>query len=403
MAADDLAKLKIDRTSSRIQRRRWRRWLWLALIGAIILAGGWVASKKWTGAIEVETTAVVTAYPSQSLTVLNSSGYVVAQRKAAVASKATGRLEWLGVSEGSKVKTGEVIARLENKDVTAQVGQADASISVAKANLQEGLAELRDAESSLRRSKELVAKRFISRAAHDTAVTRAAKARAVISSLKAAIEAAQANRNVAQIAVEQTVIRAPFDGVVLTKQANVGDIVTPFSSALDSKGAVVTMADMSTLEVEADVAEASLSKIRVGQPCEILLDAIPDVRLVGVVDRTVPTVDRTKATVLVKIRFVDKDERVLPDMSAKVAFLEREISRESNHPLAAVATQAVVTRGGKSAVFTVESNFASEKSVTTGARLGDLVAVTGVSAGTKVVLNPPATLTNGAKIRIAKK
>ena len=139
--------------------------------------------------------------------------------------------------------------------------------------------------------------------------------------VKASIAVAQANLRVAQVAVDQTLIRAPFDGVVLTKNANVGDVITPFSSAPDAKGAVVTMADMTTLEVEADVSESNLSKVRIGQPCEIQLDALPDQRFRGVVSRTVPTVDRAKATVMVKIRFVDTDPRVLPEMSAKVAFL----------------------------------------------------------------------------------
>ena len=153
------------------------------------------------------------------------------------------------------------------------------------------MAELRDANAALKRSQELIEKKYISASAQDTAVARAAKAKPTIASLKAAIVAAEAGFNVAKVGVDQTVIRAPFDGVVLTKSANIGDIVTPFSSAIDSEGAVVTMADMSTIEVEADVAESSLAKIRVGMPTEIQLDTIPDVHFAGSVDRTVPTVD----------------------------------------------------------------------------------------------------------------
>jgi tetratricopeptide (TPR) repeat protein len=148
---------------------------------------------------------------------------------------------------------------------------------------------------------------------------------AALSGYKASIAAAEANLRVARVAVEQTLIRAPFDGVVLTKNANVGDVITPFSSALGSQAAVVTMADMSTLEVEADVSEANLAKVKVGQPCEIQLDALPDQRFRGIVQRTVPTVDRAKATVMVKVRFVEPDARILPEMSAKVAFLEKEL------------------------------------------------------------------------------
>ena len=168
---------------------------------------------------------------------------------------------------------------------------------------------------ALARSRDLLAKNFVSAAAHDAVVSRHEKARAGISAQKAAIAVAEAGVRSASVAVEQTLIRAPFDGVVLTKNANVGDVITPFSSATGSQAAVVTMADMRTLEVEADVSEASLSKVRLEQPCEIQLEALPGERFRGVVTRTVPTVDRAKATVNVKVRFDQIDPRVLPEMS----------------------------------------------------------------------------------------
>ena len=270
--------------------------------------------------------------PTQALTTLNATGRVSAWRKAAVSTKATGRLEWLGVQEGTRVKTGEVIARLENLDVAASRDSAVANAAAARANLEQGEAEMRDADSSYKRAQDLYEKKFISEATLDTARARYEKAKAAISSLKAAIGVAEANARQASVSVEQTLIRAPFDGIVLTKNANVGDIITPFSSATDSKGAVVNMADMDTLEVEADVSEASIGKIRVGMPTEIQLDAYPDVRLLGEVSRIVPTVDRTKATLLVKVKFVEKDPRVLPDMSAKVAFLSRAPDPRSASP-----------------------------------------------------------------------
>src|SRR5258706_4067424 len=173
---------------------------------------------------------------------------------------------------------------------------------------------MRDAESSYRRSEDLFAKKFISEATLDTARARYEKAKASVSSLKASIGVADANARQAGVSVEQTLIRAPFDGIVLTKNANVGDIITPFSSATDSKGAVANMADMDTLEVEADVSEASIAKIRVSMPTEIQLDAYPDLRLLGEVSRVVPTVDRSKATLLLKVSFRAKDSRVLPDI-----------------------------------------------------------------------------------------
>ena len=405
MDPQDLSKLRIDRQppTLNVKRKRGTRKLIYALVSGAVALAAFLFYQKAQSVIAVETTNVVSAYPSQGFTALNATGYVVAQRKAAVASKATGRLEWLGVAEGSIVKANEVIARLESNDVQASQEQAAAGVNVARANLEQGIAEWRDANAALNRSRELVEKKYISASSHDSAVARAAKAKASIASLKAAIVAAEANLNVAKVGVDQTVIRAPFDGVVLTKSANIGDIVTPFSSAVDSKGAVLTMADMSTLEVEADVAESSLAKIRVGMPCEIQLDAIPDARFAGNIDRTVPTVDRAKATLLVKVRFKELDPRILPEMSAKVAFLEKELGSDEKKPVTAVNPGAIVMRGGQSVVFVIKDDKVEQQAIQRGPTLGDLVTITGVPAQTKVVLTPTDGMKNGSQIKLTAK
>ncbi len=401
MANEDLNRLRIDRDSPRAAPRRRRyRWWWLAALaaGAAVF---WTVSRN--AAVQVEVSAVSQAYPSQAYTLLNATGYVVAQRKAAVASKATGRLEWLNVREGSLVKAGEVLARLESSDVTAQMKQAAAGVDVARANLEQGEAELKDAGRVLERSRDLLARKFVSPAAHDAVVARHEKALAAIHGYKASIAVAQASLRVAQVAVEQTLIRAPFDGVVLTKNANVGDVITPFSSALGSQAAVVTMADMSTLEVEADVSEANLAKVSVGQPCEIQLDALPGQRFRGMVQRTVPTVDRAKATVLVKLRFVDSDPRILPEMSAKVAFLEKEVPQVERSARTVVQPAAVVERDGASVLFTVKDGRAVQVAVKKGMVIGELLEVSGVAAGDKVILRPPEKLRDGMAVAVAAK
>jgi HlyD family secretion protein len=406
MSTPDLSKLAIDRDSKSFAPRRKRRWLNKWTIGAVVLVvvGALVAMRSASAPAAVEMASVTTAYPTQAITTLNATGRVVAWRKAAVSTKATGRLEWLGVQEGTRVKSGEVIARLENLDVSASRDSAVANAAAARANLEQGEAELREAESNYRRSQDLYSKKFISEATLDTARARDEKAKASISSLKASIGVAEANAREKNVSVEQTLIRAPFDGIVLTKNANVGDIITPFSSATDSKGAVVNMADMETLEVEADVSEASIAKIKEGMPTEIQLDAYPDVRLLGEVSRIVPTVDRTKATLLVKVKFVEKDARVLPDMSAKVAFLSRAPNAEERKAVVAVRPEAVVKRGDKSVVFVVDDkNAVREASVGTPVKLGDLLQVSGVKAGDKVVLNPPEKVRDGATVALAKK
>ena len=400
---DQLAKLRIDKgVAPRAARQtRWgRHLLWLAVVAATV--GGY-AYYRTGRAVTVESAAVSEIFPSQAQTLLNATGYVVAQRKAAVGSKAQGRLEWLGVREGSRVQQNEVVARIENRDVTAQREQAAANVKVAQANLEQGEADLKEAERALRRSEDLLRQKFVSPAAHDQAVARHERAVAAIASLKAAIAVAQANLRVTGVAVEQTLIRAPFDGVVLTKNANVGDNITPFSAAADTKGAVVTMADMATLEVEADVSEANLGKVKLGQPCEIQLDALPGVRMTGVVGSMVPTVDRAKATVTVKVRFVDRDPRVLPEMSAKVAFLQRELQADERAPRVAVPAGALV-KGDAPAVWRIVDGRAQRTPVKTGATLGDWVEVTdGVKVGERLVLRPAESLRDGTRVEVPRK
>ena len=403
MSSPDLSKLRIDRAAPAggvRARARWGRWLFG--LAVIVVAGG-LAWMRASAPPAVELVTVVSAWPSQNYTLLNATGYVVPQRKAALSSKATGRLVWLGVLEGSRVKAGEVIARLESRDVSAQLDQAAAQLNVARANYEQGMAELRDAEANLRRSTELLEKKFISGAQHDSNIARHGKAAAGVGSYKAAIAASEAARRVAEVALEQTVIRAPFDAVVLTKTANVGDNITPFSSAADSKGAVVTIADMATLEVEADVSESNISKIRVDQPCEIQLDALSGMRFAGVVSRTVPTVDRSKATVLVKVRFVDRESRVLPEMSAKVAFLDKPVPDSEKKPVIAVQPGAIVERGGKKLVFVVRDGTVRTVEVVVGGKVGELVELAGVQTGDKLVLNPAEKIRDGISVVAAKK
>ncbi len=404
MSATDLSKLTISRDKKAFSGKKNGRKKWLIIAGLAVIAMLAFLGLRGSGPTQVETGIVATAYPSQAIAVLNATGRVSARTKAAVSTKATGRLEYLGVQEGSIVKAGDVLARIENRDVTASLDQAQASLRAAKANLEQGLAEFRDAQANLKRSDDLVKKNFISSATYDTALARFDKAKASVASFNGAIGVAEANVRAARVTVEQTLIRAPFDGVVLTKNANVGDIITPFSSAADSKGAVVNMADMATLEVEADVSEVSLGKVSVDQPVELQLDAFPDLRLLGKVSRIVPTVDRSKATVLVKIEFVEKDKRVLPDMSAKVSFLQRALTTAERNPVTAVQQAAITKRDGKDVLFVIDDkNTVRQIEIVVAGKVGDLVQVSAAKPGDKVVLNPSEKLKDGGVVTVAKK
>jgi RND family efflux transporter MFP subunit len=401
MTDEDLSKLRIEKGRFNSRRGRIRKpgRIVIAALGVVFLV--FVYRSFLNPVTEVSVATVSLTYPSQAFTQLNASGYVVAQRKAAVASKATGRLEWLGVEEGSKVKRGEVIARLENRDVLASRDQAAANLENVRFSLDQAKAELNDAMLNFNRNKELIAKGFIARTEYDSSETRFRRAQAAVSGAEAAISAAAAALKATDAAVEYTYIRAPFDAVVLTKDADVGDIVTPLGAAANAKAAVVTIADMSSLQVEADVSESNLGKVKRGQPCEIQLDAIPDVRFRGSVHMIVPTADRSKASIMVKVRFLNNDPRILPEMSARVSFLERAVTKEEEQPVVTVNPGAVVTRNTGSVVYVVTGRTVREAAITTGEQLGDVIVVLeGLKAGDKVVVNPSKKLKTGMRISI---
>jgi RND family efflux transporter MFP subunit len=405
MENEDLSQLKIDKTTiaPRSGKSRNRRY-WAVGLLLVVLAAALYFSGVLQPAATVEIVNVQQTYPSQGFTLLNASGYVVAQRKAAVASKATGRLVWLGVEEGSIVRQGEVLARIENADVLAGQSQATANLKNSRTLLEQSQAELHDAELSFNRLKVLLSEGIVSSADFDAAQARYRKAKAAVAGAEANIRSASASLDAAKVAVEFTYIRAPFDAVVLTKNADVGDIVTPLGAAADAKAAVVTIADMGSLQVEVDVSESNLEQVRVGQPCEIQLDAFPDLRFRGVVHMVVPTADRSKATVLVKVRFLDLDKRILPEMSAKVAFLSRPVAAGEQQPRTTVNPEAVVDRSGRKLVFLVKDNRVVETPVELGAKIGDAVEVkSGVKAGDSVVLHPGDKLRDGSRITIPEK
>lgn len=339
--------------------------------------------------IEVQLATVALNSPSQANAVLTASGYVVARRKAAVASKGTGRLVFLGVEEGDRVKKGQVIARLEDEDVEAALRRARAEWRAAEA-------ELKDAKESLQRQKMLRGKEFVSQAEYDAAEAR-------YNRVVANIEAARFAVKEAEVALENTRIIAPFDGTVLRKNADVGEIVAPLAGAASSRAAVVTIADMSSLEVDADVSEANITRIYPNQGCEIRLDAYPELRYYGTVTKIVPTADRAKATVMVKIKFKEYDERVLPEMGAKISFLGPGAADNAagSKPVLTVPATAVVQRNGRAVVYQVKEERAVEVPVVTGQRLSSLIEIkNGLREGDKVIGKVDEKVKAGTKVAL---
>lgn len=398
---DDLAALRIDRGRDRpnASAKAGRLWIW-ALIGTVFLVGGWVWYFWSTSPLAVSVVRVTTVSGSSPSPVLHASGYVVAQRQADVASKATGRLVALYVGPGDHVKEGQILAKIESADVTARLNQTQANAAAARAALVQARAVADEATLDYERKRGLHDAGLISRAEFDASSARHTTAQAGVASAQAAVDAADATVRAAAVELDNTVIRAPFEGTVLSKNADVGEIVAPFGSSTTARAAVVRIADMTSLMVEADVSERHLDQVTLGSPCEITLDAYPQRRYRGVVDTIVPTADRAKATVLTKIRFVDRDPGVLPEMSAKVAFLSGETP-----PTASTAVRilipdgAIVSKDGRRVVFVVRDGRAVETPVEVGASSNGTAEVrSGVTPGDRVVVNPSHDLTDGARV-----
>ncbi len=405
MTNKDLSKLKIDKSDAFHYYSKRQKLLSKITVAILVILTGFILYRVvFNPTYKVKVATVSQVYPSQMFTLLNASGYVVAQRKAAVSSKATGRLEWLGVEEGSRVKKGQIIARLENEDVVAARDQAEANLKNALSSLEMVKAEWEEATLNYNRQKDLVSHGVVSQSEFDIADARYKKAQAAVTAAESSINAYKAALHAARIAVKYTFIRSPFDAVVLTKNADVGDIITPLGAAANAKAAVVTIADMDSLLVEADVSESNLQKVSAGQPCEIQLDTFPEIRFRAMVHMIVPTADRSKASVMIKVKFLDKDKRVLPEMSARVAFLERPVSPDEQKPKTVLSANAIIEYTGNAFVFLVKDNHAVKTPLVTGILIDNMIEVLqGVKPGDTIIVNPPNRLKNGSGITIQEK
>jgi RND family efflux transporter MFP subunit len=387
----DLSALRIDRSSQaagspRRSRSKGKIIGWLLAI-LVIAAALWLIKSRLDPGIEVQLATASLTSPSQANAVLTASGYVVARRKAAVASKGTGTLVFLGVEEGDRVKKGQIIARLDDSDVAA-------TLQRSRENLRLAEADLHDAKQNQERFGTLLKQGVVAQADYDVAEARYKR-------VIATIEAARFGVKESQVAVDNTRIVAPFDGTVLKKNADVGEIVAPLAGAASSKAAVVTIADMSSLEVDADVSEANITRVAPEQGCEITLDAYPQQRYPGYVSKIVPTADRAKATVMVKIKFKEYDHRVLPEMGAKITFLAAGAKTDaaSVKPVLTVPAAAIATRDGHPVVYQIKDDRAVEIPVTTGQKLAGLIEITsGLKEGDKVIGKVDDKLRSGSKV-----
>ena len=400
-STEDLSALRIERAPRRASRR-WVRWvvLLVLLAGAGGTAWTWMTRER---PVEVEVASVTTRRAGAQASVLNASGYVTARRRATVSSKVTGKIVEVNVEEGMAVREGQVLARLDDANVRAALRLMEAQLEAARRAITETEVRLAEAERTLKRRERLRTDGLITDADLD-------QARSEVQSLEARIAASQEQVTVAerQVALQQTeldnmVIRAPFSGVALSKDAQPGEMVSPVSAGGGfTRTGISTIVDMKSLEIEVDVNESYINRVASGQPVTALLDAYPDWQIPGRVITTVPTADRQKATVLVRIAFDQLDPRILPDMGVKVTFLREAASAEAEPaPTALVPKAAVRTSDGTSHVFVVRGDAVERRAIQTAGTDGDRLEVSaGLSAGDRVVVAPPESLGDGTRITV---
>lgn len=402
MDAGQLDQLRIDRSRPR-QPDVWpRRALLLTVAIVLVATAAWWLSTR-AGAVEVETAVVTESQGTTGGTsVLDASGYVVARRQATVSSKITGRLVEVAIEEGMAVTDGQVLARLDDSNAKRALELADARLAAAKSALTETEVRLHEAELKLRRVRELGRTGVESAQALDEAVAAHGSLAARLNAAHADVEVAEREAAVRRQDLEDTLIRAPFDGVAISKDAQPGEIVSPMSAGGGfTRTGVSTIVDMRSLEVEVDVNESFIQRVHAGQPVIATLDAYPDWKIPARVITTVPAADRQKATVKVRIAFDELgDPRILSDMGVKVAFQAEAQPEAAARPRLLMPKRAVRRNGDVSVVYVVRDDTVERRAVSVGGTAGEQVeALSGVRVGERLVLDPPADMADGSRVR----
>jgi len=405
--ADLLKELRIDRSAGPPPSRKglWIALAAVALVAVLALAGWWLFGRE--RAVPVQTaTAVSLASGNAAASVLDASGYVVARRMATVSAKITGRVREVLIEEGMKVEEGQVMARLDPIDADAQRSLSAAQLSAARSQATSVAARLKEAEANAERLSRLVGQQLVSKAQYDQAVAQRDTLRAELVTTQRNAKVAEDSLRISDLGVDNTVVRAPFAGVVIAKAAQPGEIVSPLSAGGGfTRTGIGTIVDMDSLEVEVDVGESYIGRVQPKMPVEATLNSYPDWKIPAEVIAIIPTADRGKATVKVRVALKQKDARIVPDMGVTVSFLEKapEADAEPRRGVR-VPAAAVVRRDGGDAVFVVGGeNEVELRRVQAGGALGsDREVVSGLAPGETVVVDPPEGLEEGATVSTGK-
>lgn len=399
-----LDDLRIDREDESDDRRRWP-WV-LMLLLAVAAGGGWW---WWNGPAQtVEVRVAVaeeTTVAAEETAVLNASGYVAARRRATVSSKVTGKLVEVAVEEGMAVREGQILARLDDSTIRSQLALAQARLAASERGFAEQEVRQREAELTLGRTRRLVDEGVVGRAEIDSAEAEVDSLAARIAFAREQVVVSEREIDVLQTQLDDMVIRAPFSGIAISKDAEEGEMISPVSAGGGfTRTGICTVVDMQSLEIEVDVNESYINRVQDDQRVVANLDAYPEWDIPGAVITTVPAADRQRATVLVRIAFDELDERLLPDMGVKVAFLEdRPATEEVTGSRLLIPTDALRSDDGQSIVFIVRANLVERRAVRTGAAVGERVEViAGLTAGERVIVNGPDDLMAGDAVAVVE-
>jgi RND family efflux transporter MFP subunit len=400
---DELAALRIDRQPERSGAGRWVLWLIILVIVGAAGVGAWQWATR-ERPVEVQVATVTQRAAGTQAAVLNASGYVTARRRATVSSKITGKVVEVNVEEGMSVKEGQVLARLDDSTFKAALALSEAQTEAARRVLRETEVRLDEAKVTLGRRHQLAKDGLTTQAELDAAEAEVASLAARLAATAEQVRVAERQVDLERTNLDNTVIRAPFSGVAVTKNAQPGEMVSPVSAGGGfTRTGICTIVDMSSLEVEVDVNESYINRVKAKQPVSAVLNAYPDLQIPAHVITVVPTADRQKATVLVRIGFDKLDRRILPDMGVKVTFLRDADATETAvaRPVTLVPKAALKTEGEQTYAYVVTGGAVDRRAVKAGGADGDRVeVVAGLQPGEQVVVSPPATLTAGSQITV---
>jgi len=408
-----MSETKADLTSLRIDREDTPepsgsgKWLVLGAVALVLLAIGVFVAWRVTRATEVEVvTARSVGGSAGAPAVLNASGYVTARRRATVAAKITGRVTDVRVEEGMPVKEGQILALLDDSEWRAQLEVAKAEHGVASRSVAEAEFNLKEADKNLRRAQELHEEGLTTDQDLDRADTNVGVWRTRLAVAREQVEAAARRTAQAQRSLDNCTVRAPFDGVAISKDAQIGEMVSPISAGGGfTRTGISTIVDMTSLEIEVDVNESYIARVSPNQPVVATLDAYPEWQIPGHVITTIPAADRQKATVRVRIAFDELDPRILPDMGVRVAFLEAGGEQAAQAPARVVVPKTVIrAQDGASVVFVVAGGRLERRAVKfEPAADDDVFVLAGLQAGETVVAQGPPTLMDGQRVRVREK